>query len=586
MKKLLLLTKTLLAAALLCVGQNAWAETYDFSSGHNGNFTYPSGHISYSNGNWGYMVTDAWLNGRFSFQDGTSSGVHRNYWTVRQFKTGGVNVTGLNNTQSTAYLFGIHNLKNGDVIIITMPDASNDKIKAFTTNITKDGEDTPVSSLDQIVSGTRYVVTTSDPTTSVEFQGLQYCCVSNIQIISASDAIEDCKSHETSVEFATYIDGLYDAGNVSTIADVYAAHTAWQIAKADAASSNDITKVIFDAAVSDFTRWNNARNNSGQQYTGAPDNKYFDGWYNQASDASQTIYGLPAGTYTLKVATRASAEATNTNNYNVWVNGGTANVKVLGNHIGSTGGCLGNGWNWTIASFTLDATANVSIGFYAKPGNSGDTKYWAGADDWHLYKGSLSETATIGAKGYTTFSSSCPLNLASISGGTAYKVIASDVDGTVVTPSAVTGSIAAGEGLILSGTPNSKVTIPVVASGDAISGNLMVGCPIGATINKETSNYEKFYVLVNDETVAKFANLTDWVGADKTVNIPANKAYLNIPSPSARSMSIVLGDKVTGVANVEAAAEAKAKEGKFIENGKLVIVKNGQKFNAAGAKLY
>ena len=27
MKKLLLLTKTLLAAALLCVGQNAWADT-------------------------------------------------------------------------------------------------------------------------------------------------------------------------------------------------------------------------------------------------------------------------------------------------------------------------------------------------------------------------------------------------------------------------------------------------------------------------------------------------------------------------------------------------------------------------------
>jgi hypothetical protein len=47
-----------------------------------------------------------------------------------------------------------------------------------------------------------------------------------------------------------------------------------------------------------------------------------------------------------------------------------------------------------------------------------------------------------------------------------------------------------------------------------------------------------------------------------------------------------VGDNVTGVENVEAAAEAKAKEGKFIENGKLVIVKNGVKYNAAGAKLY
>ena len=195
-------------------------------------------------------------------------------------------------------------------------------------------------------------------------------------------------------------------------------------------------------------------------------------------------------------------------------------------------------------------------------------------------------SATIGAKGYTTFSSSYPLNLAGISGGTAYKVITSDIAGTVVTPSAASGTIDAGEGLLLSGEAGATVTIPVAASGEEIDGNLMVGCPIGATITSETANYEKFYVLVNGDTEAKFANLTDWVEAGNTVNIPANKAYLYIPSVSARSMSIVLGDKVTGVENVETATEAKAKEGKFIENGKLVIVKNGQKFNAAGAKLY
>ena len=396
--------------------------------------------------------------------------------------------------------------------------------------------------------------------------------------VEIANAIADCKAHETSDDFATAI----DAESFGDASEVYAFHTNWQIAKADAASSNDITKVIFDAAVSDFTRWNNARNNYGQQYTGAPDNKYFDAWNNDPSDGKQKIYGLPAGTYTLKVATRASEDVTDKSKYNVWVSGGSADASVLGNHIGNAGGCLGNGWNWTILSFTLDAKADVEIGFYSCP----PTDRWAGADDWHLYKGSLSETATIGAKGYTTFSSSCPLNLGGISGGSAYKVVTADVAGTVVTPSAVTGSIAAGEGLILSGDPGAPVTIPVVASGDAISGNLMVGCPIGATITSETPNYEKFYVLVNGDTEAKFANLTDYVGGGETVTIPANKAYLYIPSVSARSMSIVLGDKVTGVANVEAAAEAKAKEGKFIENGKLVIVKNGQKFNAAGAKLY
>ena len=603
MKKLLLLTKTLLAAALLCVGQNAWGETiketYDFKTfitsqtnatkgGESvGSYTGPSTY----NGNL-YLLNNPVqseqtldLNGRFAIDYGSKDNVKiRFLWRTdasAEYKKGlagqwNGNGTASGGPSNGACHLSILNLKAGNKITVVYSVSKNEA----KPHVCNSGVITGIAADAELTSGTQYTIA-ADGNLDIYFAdnnfGIHQVIIERDATVA--DAIADCKAHETSAAFATAV----DAQSFANPAAVYAFHTAWQV---ENASSNDITKVIFDAGVSDFSRWNNARNNSGQQYTGAPDNKYFDGWYNQASDASQTIYGLPAGTYTLKVATRASAEATNTNNYNVWVNGGTANVKVLGNHIGSTGGCLGNGWNWTIASFTLDATANVSIGFYAKPGNSGDTKYWAGADDWHLYKGSLSETATIGAKGYTTFSSSCPLNLASISGGTAYKVIASDVDGTVVTPSAVTGSIAAGEGLILSGTPNSKVTIPVVASGDAISGNLMVGCPIGATINKETSNYEKFYVLVNDETVAKFANLTDWVGADKTVNIPANKAYLNIPSPSARSMSIVLGDKVTGVANVEAAAEAKAKEGKFIENGKLVIVKNGQKFNAAGAKLY
>ena len=45
------------------------------------------------------------------------------------------------------------------------------------------------------------------------------------------------------------------------------------------------------------------------------------------------------------------------------------------------------------------------------------------------------------------------------------------------------------------------------------------------------------------------------------------------------------GDNITGVANVEAAAEAKAKEGKFVEGNQLYIYKNGVKFNAAGQQV-
>jgi hypothetical protein len=88
-----------------------------------------------------------------------------------------------------------------------------------------------------------------------------------------------------------------------------------------------------------------------------------------------------------------------------------------------------------------------------------------------------------------------------------------------------------------------------------------------------------YYVLGTDNELHK-------ISVDGTVTVNPFRAYFYVAgSSSARTIRISLGDKVTGVENVEA-APAEAKEGKFIKNGKLVIVKNGQKFNAAGAKLY
>ena len=201
-----------------------------------------------------------------------------------------------------------------------------------------------------------------------------------------------------------------------------------------------------------------------------------------------------------------------------------------------------------------------------------------------------SVSATIGATGWTTFASPYALNLSSMTASTgevtAYYASETSAESVTVLPTS-SSAVQAGEGILLKGTAGATITIPVVASGSAIDGNLMVGCPTGATINNETANYGKCYVLGIESEQAVFQNVKDYIDGSHTVNIPAGKAYLNAnASYGARSISIVFADDVTGVANVEAASEAKAKEGKFIENGKLVIVKNGQKFNAAGAKLY
>lgn len=183
-----LLKNTLLVAAGLLVGaSNAWGanavETYDFTlAAHQGNFSYNETYVTYSNSTWGYRSTNDWLNGRFSFADGKSSGVHRNYWTVRTFSTNNKNCTGLNYTQSTARQFAIHNLKDGDVIIINNTSAATAKLSSLTTNIKAEGGSDVLAAGTELTYGDRYVVSTSDESTIVEIMGAQYCCVTSIQI--------------------------------------------------------------------------------------------------------------------------------------------------------------------------------------------------------------------------------------------------------------------------------------------------------------------------------------------------------------------------------------------------------------------
>ena len=181
------------------------------------------------------------------------------------------------------------------------------------------------------------------------------------------------------------IDGLIDAGSLTTAAQVYAAHTAWQIAQSDAASSLDYTKVIRNAAVADATDWTNAGTYSGEQYTGAPDAYFIDN-YGAVMDAYQTVYGLPAGKYQLKVATRAD-----TGNFSkVYVKSGDTEIcSARGEHVGNGSaegtaddGELGNGWSWTYVPFEITSTTDVVIGFYK------NAVSWAGADDFKLtYRG-------------------------------------------------------------------------------------------------------------------------------------------------------------------------------------------------------
>ena len=579
MKKFYLFTKTLLVATILLVGgaNSAWGETvtktYDFetySKTLTANYTLVSSTSKPStsltvDGQTCYVfenITNAfWFDHRFAAQVGSDA----NGWMIQRNNS-------LYSSCGGSRKLAVLGLKKGDKIsfnFVVGTDA-NAKVTFGTTNLSADGTN-PVTSGNDITSGAEYTVL-SDGNIAINAGRYYHFKTITIKTDEIYAAIWDTKQNETSAEYATYIDGKLAAGVLNSAEDVYAAHTAWQIAQADAASSNDVTKVIFDAAVYKVSYWNSARSNSNQQYTGAPDNTYFDAWDANASNASQTIYGLPAGSYTLAVATRASESLSDLNKYNVWVNGGTANEKVLGNHIGSSGGSLGNGWSWTIIPFTLDAKANLGIGFYSLPGSSSDL--WAGCDDFHLYKGTLSEVASILSYEWATFSSDYALDFTGISDIEAYMITGHD--GNVVTKAQVTGTVPAGTGLLLKGAAGSY-NIPVVASSNTdVSANKLVA-GTGASVSKE-DNMTKYVLGVSAGNEAEFQKID---GTAATVD--KGKAYLVFNGENlARTMSFE-DEKITGVENVEAApAEATLKDGKFIVDGKLVIFKKGMKFNANG----
>lgn len=154
----------------------------------------------------------------------------------------------------------------------------------------------------------------------------------------------------------------------------------------------DYTFKIPDAAITDANDWTSQRLQHNQQYTGAPDNTYFDN-NNTNKNIQKNIGTLRLGKYELKCATRAHADVTVGN---IYVSQNSANLNQTDiNHIGATGGELGNGWSWTIVPFdNYKDDKAITLGFYSECGSS----KWAGADDFHLYyKGNTvdNETAEV-----------------------------------------------------------------------------------------------------------------------------------------------------------------------------------------------
>ena len=177
----------------------------------------------------------------------------------------------------------------------------------------------------------------------------------------------------------TTAQGVYDNDGATQSAvddQVTALGTAITTAYGNIPDGKDLTGFIKNAVVANTDGWVNGRINSGQQYTGAPDNTYMDTW-NGTLNQKQSIQ-LPAGFYLLKAATRADATLTAAGNIYALV--GEDNYSTDIERKGASGNLLGSGWAWTRVRFQVSTLSDVTIGFYSECGGG----KWAGADNFTL----------------------------------------------------------------------------------------------------------------------------------------------------------------------------------------------------------
>ena len=241
---------------------------------------------------------------------------------------------------------------------------------------------------------------------------------------------------------------------------------------------------------------------------------------------------------------------------------------------------------WTTSSYgsvtvnsgitQLESISYGSTGYYTV--NSTGTVYFNAARNVYIkniYVYDTSVSKTITDAGWATYCSPYALDFSGdIANLTNAYIVTGATGATLNLTSVKGGKVAPNTGILIEGTEG-PITIPVATSGtDYSSSNKLIG---------KTAAYELAanggYVLLNGDKGVGF-----YINPTATFTVGANTAYLPANFASGARSAYFFGG-ITGVENVEAAAEAKAQEGKFVENGKLVIVKNGKKFNAAGAIL-
>ncbi len=189
--------------------------------------------------------------------------------------------------------------------------------------------------------------------------------------------------------------------------------------------------------------------------------------------------------------------------------------------------------------------------------------------------------ATISTIGWSSFSAQAPLDF-SESEVEAY--IATSVDAGTVTLKKVSGTVAAGTGLLLKGTAGQKYYIPTAVSGtDYSSTNKLVAAPSETTITSATAG-DNYVLSVDNSSNPIFAKVDNDL---YPATVGTGKAYLHFDVSLSRTLTFNIEDEATGINetkgtkvldknvffNLAGQRISQPTKGLYIVNGKKVIIK-------------
>ncbi|MBO4661219.1 MAG: hypothetical protein J5630_00760 [Bacteroidaceae bacterium] len=173
--------------------------------------------------------------------------------------------------------------------------------------------------------------------------------------------------------------------------------------------------------------------------------------------------------------------------------------------------------------------------------------------------------------GYTSFSAPVAVTIPD----NCYAYIATSEGTDVINMTKVTGNVAANTGMIIS-TDGIEIAGPLsfeIAESGTEYSNLLVANVAAANVSK-TNNY--FFGKVGDNYV-----FTQLSGDGDYYTLPGHKAYLNLGGNAARLSINWGGDDATGLSELSNEV-IKLNDGKYYQNGTVIVVRNGVKYNVAG----